>query len=389
MDMSAMSTRPREQDWSLPVYAQLPLEPVRGEGVYLETSDGRRLLDLYGGHAVASLGYGHPRLTEAVSTQARDLLFQSNAVPNRARAEACAALAAFAPDGLDKVFLVNSGAEANENALRLAFRATGRARVVAVEGGFHGRTAAAGAVSSGSKGKWYAFPRTPFDVTFVPRDDVDALAHAVDGQVAAVIVEPVQGVAGAVDLSPAFLRAASRACTAAGAMLIFDEVQCGMGRSGHPFVAQAVDVVPDLLTTATGLAGGLPAGAVITTDEIAASLSAGDLGTTFGGGPVACAAICAVIGAILDEHLMERVNAVSGLVRSSCVGGVVESVQGRGLLVGLRTTLPARTVRDALLERDILAGTSGDPHVLRLLPPLILEAQHVERLADALREISS
>jgi acetylornithine/succinyldiaminopimelate/putrescine aminotransferase len=389
MDLNAARAVANELHWSLPVYPQLPIEPVRGEGVHLETRDGRRILDLYGGHAVASLGYGHPRLTEAVSSQVRGLLFQSNAVPNRQRAEACEMLAGFAPKGLDRVFLVNSGAEANENALRLAFRATGRSTIVAVEGAFHGRTAAAGAVSWGAADRWYGFPRTPFEVRFVPRDDIDALADAVDEKVAAVIVEPVQGVAGAIDLSPAFLRAAREACTAAGARLIFDEVQCGMGRSGYPFVAQALDVTPDLLTTAKGLAGGLPAGAVIVGDETADSLAAGDLGTTFGGGPVACAAISAVVGAILDEGLLERVRRTSAAIRSRCVTGPVETVHGRGLLVGLRTRPPARVVRDALLERDILAGTSGDPHVLRLLPPLILETIHVEQLARALDEIAA
>jgi acetylornithine/succinyldiaminopimelate/putrescine aminotransferase len=389
MDLNPASAISNELHWSLPVYPQLSIEPVRGEGVHLETRDGRRILDLYGGHAVASLGYGHPRLTEAVSSQVRSLLFQSNAVPNLQRAEACEMLAGFAPKGLDRVFLVNSGAEANENALRLAFRATGRSTIVAVEGAFHGRTAAAGAVSWGAAGRWYGFPRTPFEVRFVPRDDIEALADAVDEEVAAVIVEPVQGVAGAIDLSPAFLRAAREACTAAGARLIFDEVQCGMGRSGYPFVAQALDVTPDLLTTAKGLAGGLPAGAVIVGGEIADALAAGDLGTTFGGGPVACAAISAVVGAILDEGLLDRVQRTSAAIRSLCVTGPVESVQGRGLLVGLRTRPPARVVRDALLERDILAGTSGDAHVLRLLPPLILETRHVEQLARALDEITA
>ncbi len=377
----------RECDWTVPVYAQLPVEPVRGDGVYLETRDGRRLLDLYGGHAVACLGYGHPRLLRALADQAQALLFQSNAVPMGIRAEACRSLAGFAPEGLDRVFLVNSGAEANENALRLAFRLTGRTRVVAVEGAFHGRTGAAAAVTWGARERWYGYPHLPFDVTFVPREDIEALSEAASADVAAVIVEPVQGVAGAVDMSPAFLQAARRACSDCGAMLIFDEVQCGMGRSGHPFVAQAVGVTPDILTTAKGLAGGFPAGAVMTTTGIANSLQVGDLGTTFGGGPMACAAILAVIETIRNESLLERVLAVSARIRESCVRGPVTAVQGRGLLLGLRTAVPARQVRDALLERDILTGTSGDPHILRLLPPLILGENEVDMLARALGEI--
>jgi acetylornithine/succinyldiaminopimelate/putrescine aminotransferase len=205
--------------------------------------------------------------------------------------------------------------------------------------------------------------------------------------VAAVIVEPVQGVAGAVDLSAEFLAAAKRACDASGAMLIFDEVQSGMGRSGYAFVAQAVGITPHVLTTAKGLAGGFPAGAVITTGEIARSLQVGDLGTTFGGGPLACAAISAVIEAIQEESLLERVRETSAKIRSCCLRGPVKAIQGRGLLLGLRTESPARHVRDALLQRDIMAGTSADPHVLRLLPPLTLGDEEVEQLSRALAEI--
>ncbi len=388
MDLSPNKAPLREADWTIPVYAQLPVEPVRGDGVYLETRDGRRILDLYGGHAVASLGYGHPGLLQALRSQAETLLFQSNAVPMAVRAEACRALAAFAPEGLNRVFLVNSGAEANENALRLAFRVTGRQRVVAVEGAFHGRTGAAAAVTWGARERWYGYPRLPFEVSFVAPDDIRALTAAITEDVAAVIVEPVQGVAGAVDMSAEFLAAAEKACRACGALLIFDEVQCGMGRSGYPFVAHAVDVSPHVLTTAKGLAGGFPAGALVTTDEIADCLRVGDLGTTFGGGPMACAAISAVIKAIIEENLMERVRTVSEKIRSSCVLGPVHAIQGRGLLLGLRTRPPARVVRDALLERDIIAGTSGDPNVLRLLPPLTLGETEVELLAGALEEIS-
>jgi acetylornithine/N-succinyldiaminopimelate aminotransferase len=383
----ASARGPAEQDWTPPVYPQLPIEPVSGEGCFVNTADGRRVLDLYGGHAVASLGYGHPRLTAAVTAQARRLVFQSNAVPMSIRGEAARALACFAPAGLDRVFLVNSGAEANENALRLALRFTGRPRIVAVEGAFHGRTAAAGAVTWGAAGGWYGFPRTPFDVTFVPRDDLDALAAAVGQDTAAVILEPVQGVAGAVDLSPDFLTAACELARSAGGLSIFDEVQCGMGRSGHPFVASTLDTVPDILTTAKGLAGGFPAGAVITSAELAARLGPGDLGTTFGGGPLACAAILAVIGAIEDEGLLARVRRLSGTLRERCIVGPVTGIQGRGFLLGLRCSRPAREIRDALLTQDILAGTSGDPAVLRLLPPLVLGEEHVDQLVEALKGI--
>lgn len=381
------SGRLNEAPYTVPVYPQLPFEPVAGEGVYLLDRDGRRILDMYGGHAVASLGYGHPRLTAAICEQAQRLLFQSNVVPLEIRARAAQALAAFAPPGLDRVFLVNSGAEANENALRIACRRSGRGRVIALEGGFHGRSAACSAVTWGAAERWYGFPRMPFDVSFVPRDDPAALGDAMGADVAAVIIEPIQGVAGAVDISHEYLRAARNLSATHGSLLIFDEVQCGVGRSGYPFAADAAGVTPDLLTTAKGLAGGLPAGAVIMTDAIAEELGPGDLGTTFGGGPLACAAIEAVIATIRETHLLENVRRLSARLREECLTGPVTSIQGGGFLLGLRTTRPAAEIRDALLERGILTGTSGDPRILRLLPPLVLEDSHVDQLVNALTEI--
>jgi acetylornithine/succinyldiaminopimelate/putrescine aminotransferase len=371
------------------VYPIMTFQPVRGQDVWLEDDAGRRVLDLYGGHAVAALGYGHPKLIAAIERQAEAMVFQSNAARLSVRDRAADKLAAFAGLGLTRVFFVNSGAEANENALRLAFRVTGRKRVVAIEHGFHGRTAAAAAVSYGSSRGWYGFPSLPFEVRFVPRDDVDALTAAVDDDTAAVIVEPVQGLAGAYDLAPQFLAAARAATRAAGAMLIFDEVQSGMGRLGAPFGANLYGIEPDLLTTAKGLAGGIPAGAVLMRPEITDGLKSGDLGTTFGGGPVAAAAIEAVIDTIAAESLLENVKRVSERIRSSCLTGPVESMQGRGFLLGLKTRKPAAKLRDALLERDILTGTSADPNVLRLLPPLTLNGEHVERLATALGEIDA
>jgi len=374
-----------EGDALLPVYAHMPFEPVAGNGVTLTTRDGRTLLDLYGGHAVALLGYNHPRLVAALATQARTLFFQSNVVPLAVRARAARRLLGFAPPGLTRAFLVNSGAEANENALRLALRATGRSRVVALEGAFHGRTAAAAAVSHGS-GKWYGFPRAPFDVTFVPRGDLAALEEALP-DAAALIVEPVQGMAGAVDLGADYLAAARDLTRRVGARLLFDEVQCGMGRTGHPFAAQAYGVTPDVLTTAKGLAGGFPAGALLVNDEIARSVHSGDLGSTFGGGPLACALIEAVIETIETEDLLANVRTLSRRLRESCQVGPVTGIQGEGFLLGLRTSRPAKEVQAELLARGIVAGGSADPHVVRLLPPLVLTETHVDALARALAEI--
>jgi acetylornithine/succinyldiaminopimelate/putrescine aminotransferase len=323
----------------------------------------------------------------AVADQARALFFQSNASRLTIRDAAAEKLADFAPSGLGRVFFVNSGAEANENALRIALTATGRSKVVSIEHGFHGRTAAASAATFGSS-KWYGFPRTPMDVVFVPRDDNEALAAAIDADTAAVILEPVQGLAGAYALSAEFVRTARRECDRAGALLILDEVQTGMGRLGASFGAELLGVTPDLLTVAKGLAGGLPAGAVVMRPELASELKPGQLGTTFGGGPVACAGIVAVIDTLLEDGLIAKVPALEEQVRLTCQVGPVVGIQGRGLLLGLRTTPCAADVRDALLARDILTGTSADPHVLRLLPPLVLEPEHIQRLATALGDLN-
>jgi acetylornithine/succinyldiaminopimelate/putrescine aminotransferase len=377
----------QERQWLLPVYPHAPIEPVRGSGVMLTTRDGRELIDFYGGHAVALLGYGHPRLLAALQEQAATLLFQSNVVPLEVRARAGQRLVQFGPEGLTRAFFVNSGAEANENALRLAFRKTGKTRVVALEGAFHGRTAGAGALTWGSA-KWYGFPRPPFDVTFIPRGDLEALERELaKGDVAAVIAEPVQGNAGAYVLGGPWLAAAREMTRRTGSLLIFDEVQCGMGRSGTPFAAQLYGVTPDLLTTAKGLAGGFPAGALLVSDEISEMLKGGDLGTTFGGGPMACALIETVIDIIEDEGLMDNARRLAERIRQTCVTGPVVDVQGEGFLLGLRTRRPAKDVYLELIEKGIFSGTSGDPHIVRLLPPLVLRDEHVDTLAKALAEI--
>ncbi len=377
----------REAAATIPVYGQLPFLPVRAKGPEIITGDGRRILDLYGGHAVAALGYAHPSLTRAIAGQAESLLFQSNAVALQVRAEAAEALASIAPDGPMRVFFVNSGAEANENALRIACTATGRRKILAVTHGFHGRTAAAAAVTWKAAETWYGFPGRPFDVEFIPRNDVAAALSMIGPDAAAVIFEPVQGIGGAFDLSTGFVQALRQRTQEVGALLIADEVQCGMGRTGHWFGVQAHAIRPDMMTLAKALGGGFPCGALLTTDELAASQKPGALGSTFGGGPVAAAAILAVIRAIRQEALLANVREREAQVRKTCAVGPVRSIQGMGLMLGLACDRPATEVQSALLERDVLAGTSADPAVLRLLPPLTLEAADVEKLAAALEDI--
>jgi len=377
----------RPGDFLAPVFAQYPLEVAAAQGVWLTNTRGERVLDLYGGHAVAALGYGHPAWTAALAHQAQLCQFQSNAVALAIRARAAERLVRFAQLPDMHVFFVNSGAEANENALRIALRTTGRAHVIAIEGAFHGRTAAAGAVTWAAQAKWYGFPRAPFNVSFLARGDTAAIRARVTRRTAAVIVEPVQGLAGAVDLGKEFLGALRRRCDAVGALLIFDEVQCGVGRTGQPFAANLHGIVPDLLTTAKALGNGFPCAALLMSAQLCAQLPVESLGTTFGGGPMACAAIEAVLEAIESQKLLERVRHLGVLIRASCLVGPVCAHQGAGLLVGLRTTRPAKEIHAELLECGILTGTSSDSHVLRLLPPFILEDEHVELLRDALREL--
>jgi acetylornithine/succinyldiaminopimelate/putrescine aminotransferase len=375
-------------DYLAPVFAQYPLEVTRGEGVWLHTRDGRRVLDLYGGHAVAVLGYGHPGFTSALAEQARSLNFQSNAVPLEVRTRAAQRLIRFSGLDFNSVFFINSGAEANENALKMAFAMTGRSEVVALEHSFHGRTAGAGALTWGAAGKWYGFPRAPFDVKFIPRRDASALA-AITEQTAAVVVEPVQGVGGAFDLGADYLAAVRKRCDATGAILIFDEVQCGMGRSGEAFAAKLYGVQPDMITTAKALGNGFPCAALLMSPRVAKAVKLDALGTTFGGGPMACAVIEAVIEAIESQQLLAQVRRIGAYIKQRCLIGPVIGYQGAGLLAGLIMNQPAKQIHAALLQRNILTGTSGDPAVIRLLPPFVLDESHVELLRAALLDIGA
>ena len=382
-----LDPRIREAGVTIPVYGQLPFVPERASGCDIFTKDGRRILDLYGGHAVAALGYGHPRLVKAITEQSSKLLFQSNAVALDIRAEAAEKLVGVAPDGLERVFFVNSGAEANENALRMACIATGRKKVLAITQGFHGRTAAAAAVTWNSD-RWYGFPTKPFEVDFIPRDDLAAAEEMIGADIAAVIFEPVQGIAGAYDLSAEFTHALRAATQKHGTLLIADEVQSGIGRCGHFFAVQAHQVQPDILTSAKALGGGIPCGAVICSHTIAAKFGVGDLGSTFGGGPIAAAAIVATIDAIENEDLLMNVRRSEVAIREQCAVGPIKKIQGMGLLLGLVCDRPALEVRDALLGHDILTGTSNDPDVLRILAPLVLQPRHIDHLAQALKDIA-
>lgn len=366
-------------------YPQFPIEPVSGSGARLRTGDGREYWDFYGGHAVALLGHAHPAVTSAVSRQMARLTFYSNVVPLEIRTRAAERLCRFAGAGFGSVFFCNSGAEANENALKLAIQQTGRKRLAVLEGGWHGRTLLALSVTTEEK------LRAPFADLLVEcvrlRPNQSADAARIDESIAAVIVEPILSIAGVVELSAEFLRALRRRCDAVGAYLIYDEIQTGVGRLGRPFVAGAFDVAPDMSTSAKGLANGIPIGAVLMNDRVAAQVKMGDLGSTFGGGPVACAAMLAVLDEIERESLCDHAARLGEAMRAQLVVGPVERVLGRGCLIGLKTRGPAKAVQQRLLDAGFVTGTSADASVLRLMPPINTPPEAIAALREALLAI--
>jgi acetylornithine/N-succinyldiaminopimelate aminotransferase len=371
----------------LPVYAQFPVRPVRGRGSWLIDENGDEWLDAYGGHAVAATGHSHPDVVRAVQEQAEDLLFYSSAVPHAGREKLAEKLVELCPEPLSRVFLCNSGAEANENALHLARRFTGRQAVVSLSGGWHGRTSATLACTDGARYE-EAARRSGIPLSRkVPFNDVAALEAAVDDSVAAVILEPVQGFAGARDCSPEFLRAARRICRERQTTLIFDEVQCGVGRCGAFTAAESFGVVPDILTLAKGLASGLPIAAVIATAEVTSTVTLGDLGSTFGGGPVPCAAALATIDVIERERLIANAIDVGRYISRGVRSLGINRVSGRGLLLGLHLGKPAAPVQQELFRKRVLTGTATDPSVLRLLPPLSFSHPEADVLLSALKEV--
>ena len=378
----------------LPVYGHFPVKPASGEGCWILDEEGRRYLDFYGGHAVAVTGHCHPAVVRALEEQARRLLFYSNAVPLEVRERFLERLAQAAPPGLGKAFLVNSGAEANEQALALARRATGRSRVVVLEGGFHGRTLATLAVSGiESYRKLAAFSeagRRLLEAADVcPFGDEEALERLVGRDTAAVLVEPVQGMGGARPAGKGFLEKARRFCDERGAALIFDEVQCGTGRTGAFTAAQLYGVTPDALTLAKGIASGLPLGAVLVGERLAQGVGKGDLGSTFGGAPLPCAAGAATLEVLAKEGLAEKAARRGRWLkeRISSLPGVKE-VRGEGLLLGVVLEGPAKEVQGALLrEGRILTGSAIQPEVLRLLPPLTVGEEECALFLEELERV--
>ncbi|HEY3644272.1 MAG TPA: aminotransferase class III-fold pyridoxal phosphate-dependent enzyme [Gammaproteobacteria bacterium] len=368
----------------LPTYAPYPFPLAGGSGERVVDDAGREYLDFYGGHCVVATGHSHPRVVAAVAEQAEALIFYSAAARLPVRDAAAQALVDFAPPHLASVFFCNSGAEANESALKLAVQLTGRTRFTAFRGSFHGRTTLALSVTDSPSLK-RGMDALLAPVDFLAFGDLKALEAADFSDSAGVIVEPIQSMAGCTTASKPWLQALAAKCRREGALLIFDEVQTGMGRLGLPFAAQFYGVAPDFITLAKGIASGVPMGGLLMTADIARNLKSGDLGSTFGGGPVACAALLATLAVIRDEALMPNATAQAARIRTGLAGSVVTEVRGEGLLLGLKAGAQAAALKKRLQEQRILVGGSSDPEVLRLMPPLTVSTAAVETLLAAIR----
>jgi len=366
-------------------YGTPPLALVKGEGAVVTDEDGKQYVDLLGGIAVNALGHAHPAVVAAVSQQIATLGHVSNlyaAEPPVALAELLLALAGRP----GRVLFCNSGAEANEAAFKLS-RLTGRTHVVATEGGFHGRTMGALALT-GQPAKVDPFRPLPGEVTHIPYGDTAALAAAVTGDTAMVILEPVQGENGVVVPPPGYLAAAREICTAAGALLVLDEVQTGIGRTGHWFAHQADGVEPDIITLAKGLGGGLPIGACVGFGAAGDLFTPGAHGTTFGGNPVSCAAALAVIRTIAGEGLLDNVKRVGEQIRRGAEA-IGLQVRGAGLLLGIVLGEPVSAQVAAGLRDAGYLVNPVQPAVLRLAPPLILSSEQADGFLAALRQVTS
>ncbi len=379
-----------EEKCQLATYKKMPVAAARGEGVWIYTSDGQKYLDFYGGHAVAGTGHCHPHVVAAIREQSEKLLFYSNLVYSEARARAAKKLVSIAPESLTKAFFCNSGTEANENAMRMARMATERENIITFSGGFHGRTA--DAISATFLGKYRELgkPNVPGHVQ-AEFGDIESVRALADDAVAAIMIEPIQSMAGVRMAEPQFYRALRDLCDQRSIILIYDEVQTGVGRTGDWFFAgsKASDhVVPGIVTLAKALGSGIPVGACLVNDQIASHIKENDLGTTFGGGMIAMAAVSATLEAIENDGMLANVKHVESYLRERLkeIEQVVR-VRGLGFLLGIEFPEKAAPIHKALLEGHIITGTSSDANVLRLLPPLCLQREEADLFVDVLRQV--
>ncbi len=391
--MTTAELRARERILLCPTYARYPLAAVRGEGMYIETPEGERYTDLLSGIAVCVLGHCHPELTAAICAQAGTLVHVSNLLYHEAQLELAEKLLATAPD-MERVFFCNSGAEANEAAIKLArrymreVRGEERFRIITLAGSFHGRTLATLTATGQDKVKT-GFGPLPEGFSVVPFADLTALEAALDTHTAAVLVEPIQGEGGVRPLPADYAQALAALCHRHGVLLICDEIQTGMGRTGHFWASHGLGLQPDIITTAKGLAGGLPIGAILTTAEVAQGFPPGSHGTTFGGGALVSRVATTVLDIIERDGLVERAAQLGAWLRTRLEAvaarhpGHIREIRSAGLMVGIELARPGQPVWEALLQQRYLVNLTQDT-VLRLLPPLIVEKIHLEGFCTAL-----
>ena len=367
------------------VYPLFDVNIVKGKGCHVWDDKGQEYLDLYGGHAVISIGHAHPHYVEAISKQVATLGFYSNSVINKLQQDLADRLGAMCGYDDYQLFLINSGAEANENALKLASFHNGRTRIVSFEKAFHGRTSLA--VEATNNPKIIAPINANGHVTYLPLNDVEAMkAELAKGDVCAVIIEGIQGVGGIKLPTADSLKALRQACDETGTVLILDEIQSGYGRSGKFFAHQYSDIRPDMITMAKGIGNGFPMAGVLISPKFKPVY--GQLGTTFGGNHLACAAAIAVLDVMKDENLIENAAKVGAYLLEELkkVDGIKE-VRGRGLMIGLEFDYPIKEIRQRLLfEQKVFTGASGT-NVLRLLPPLCLTMADADEFLQRLRNV--
>ena len=371
-----------------PVYPLFDIDIVKGRGCRVWDAEGQEYLDLYGGHAVISIGHCHPHYVERVGQQLQTLGFYSNSVVNRLQEQLAERLGRLSGYPDYQLFLINSGAEANENALKLASFVTGRSRVLAAQKAFHGRTSLA--VEATDNPRIVAPINDAGHVTFLPLNDLAAFeAELAKGDVAAVIVECIQGVGGIRMATAEFMQGLRRACDAHGALLVCDEIQCGYGRSGRFFAHQHLGVRPDLVTCAKGIANGFPMGAVLIAPHIEATY--GMLGTTFGGNHLACAAALAVLDVMEEERLVENAARVGDYLLSELKAWQqqtphITDVRGCGLMIGVEFDAPIKEFRQRLVKEQHVFTGAASTNILRLLPPLSLT---MDEAAEAIRRLKA
>jgi acetylornithine aminotransferase/acetylornithine/N-succinyldiaminopimelate aminotransferase len=376
-----------ESRYQVETYAKMDVSVERGRGEWVWTSEGDKYLDLYGGHAVCATGHSHPHVVEAIRAQAERVLFYSNLVYSEIRALAAATLVNVAPASISKAFFCNSGTEANENAMRMARLVTGREKIVTFEGGFHGRTA--DAISATFLGKYREIgrPNVPHHVS-AKFGDIESVREAAGGDAAAIMLEPIQSMAGVVEADPRFFRELRELCDERGTVLIFDEVQTGVGRTGSWFYAgseNADGVEPDIITLAKSLGSGVPVGACLVNERIAGAIGLNQLGTTFGGGMLAMAAVLATLEAIEADGMLDNAKQVERTVRGLVEGlDAVVRVRGKGCLLGIEFKENCSSRHKNLLDARVITGTSSDPSVLRLLPPLCVNVDELSVLREVL-----